>query len=498
MKKLAPRRWGLFALLALMLGTVATANAGSPTEASPGTWQPAGSTLTARGAHTASLLRDGRVLIAGGGGDANRVLDSAEIFDPTAGWSAAASMANARFGHTATVLDDGRVLVAGGLGQGTFLSSAELYDPTSGSWSLAGPLSAARARFTATLLRDGRVLAVGGAGVGGAIASAEIYDPRIRAWSAAGAMRDARQFHTATLLGDGRVLVVGGIAPDGQRLATSEIFDAGTGAWSPAASMPGTRGAHTATLLTGGTVLVAGGSDAFGCLATALSYDPAADTWTSVGNMASARATFGSALLEDGRVLAATSCARSGPNAELFDPIARTWSPAGTMTFGTRGLPTVTTLGDGRVLVVGGEDANHAMVGLAEIYSPVQTVTFDELVDPNRPLNGSYGGIDWGTDAWFLSAPWGLFATNSISFSPAPTAESFVFLTPRVLRSVDAYNGGGATTVTFACVGNPTRTQDLSAGQLLTIATGWAMPCTAVTVGSSNGWDTNFDNLTYR
>jgi hypothetical protein len=67
-----------------------------------------------------------------------------------------------------------------------------------------------------------------------------------------------------------------------------------------------------------------------------------------------------------------------------------------------------------------------------------------------------------------------------------------------VLLSVDAYNGGVATTVTFACVGNPTRTQDLYAGQLLTIATEWAMPCTTVTVGSSNGWDTNFDNLTYR
>jgi hypothetical protein len=263
---------------------------------------------------------------------------------------------------------------------------------------------------------------------------------------------------------------------------------------------------HAAALLTDGTVLVVGGDSDVqgGCLATAVSYDPAANSWTTVTGMATGRTAFGSAVLQDGRVLAAASgCALTGPSAELFDPIAGTWSPTGNMAVRTRVLPTATTLRDGRVLVVGGADgpgASAGMVGLAEIYSPVRTVTFDDLANPNRPLNGEYGGIDWGTDAWFLSAPWGLFTTNSISFpGPRPIAESFAFLAPHVVLSVDAYNGGAsATTVTVACAGNPPVSQDVAAGQIVTIATGWSIPCTTVTVGSSNSWDTNFDNLTYR
>jgi hypothetical protein len=90
--------------------------------------------------------------------------------------------------------------------------------------------------------------------------------------------------------------------------------------------------------------------------------------------------------------------------------------------------------------------------------------------------------------------------TNSISYlDDVPRSATFTFVTPRIFQGVDVYNGGVApSTVSLLCAGNPTVTRDVAAGQLLSISTGWSAPCTTVTLGSTNGWDTNFDNLLYR
>src|SRR5450759_3060489 len=126
--------------------------------------------------------------------------------------------------HTATLLPDGKVLVAGGtdsnnvLGSNSALASAELYDPSSGSWTTTGNMSTPRMFQTATLLPDGKVLVAGGTadpggdtgGGGPPLASAELYDPSNGSWTATGNMPTPRQFHTATLLPDGKVLVAGG------------------------------------------------------------------------------------------------------------------------------------------------------------------------------------------------------------------------------------------------------------------------------------------------
>src|SRR5215510_9343228 len=128
-----------------------------------------------------------------------------------------------------------------------------------------------------------------------------------------------------------------------------------------------------------------------------------------------------------------------------------------------------------------------------------QTITFDDLANPNRVLNGQYpsGVIDWGTNAWYLSGPWQQFTTNSIGFDGAgPTSEPFTFVTPRRLLAIDAYNGGSVTsTITLSCSGQPTRTSSLPARTLITISTAWTGTCTSVTFGSTNGWNTNFDNM---
>ena len=122
-------------------------------------------------------------------------------------------MTESRAAHTATLLPDGRVLVAAGDydTHGASRSSAELYDPTTGKFTPTGSMVQARTNHTATLLSDGRVLFVGGwSATTPAFKSAELYDPKAGTFSSSGSLETARYGHTATLLSDGRVLIVGG------------------------------------------------------------------------------------------------------------------------------------------------------------------------------------------------------------------------------------------------------------------------------------------------
>jgi Galactose oxidase, central domain/Kelch motif len=168
-------------------------------------------------------------------------------YDPTTGtFSATGSMRTARAGHTATLLPDGRVLVAGGSGtDGQGLTSAELYDPQTGTFSVTGSMTAGRFQQTATLLPGGRVLVAGGFIDGGmaaggtntaasSLASAELYDPTTGTFSATGSMGTPRAGHTATLLPDGRVLVAGGSTNTaGDNLASTQLYDPRTGTFGP-------------------------------------------------------------------------------------------------------------------------------------------------------------------------------------------------------------------------------------------------------------------------
>jgi hypothetical protein len=170
-----------------------------------GTWTATGAMVTDRSSHTATLLPNGKVLVAGGhihgtrelcSGESGSSFDcvnplaAAELYDPRSGaWSATQAMVAPRGGHTATLLPDGTVLVAGGMGSADTsasgmhepLASAELYDPASGTWSATASMVAVRQEHTATLLPDGRVLVASGTGRGiegsVALASAELYDP---------------------------------------------------------------------------------------------------------------------------------------------------------------------------------------------------------------------------------------------------------------------------------------------------------------------------------
>jgi choice-of-anchor C domain-containing protein len=241
-----------------------------------GIWGTPDPLATARYSHTATLLADGRVLVVGGVGGGTTSLTSAELFNPATGmgwWSTPNPLAIARSRHTATLLADGRVLVAGGYNGANQLASAELFDPATGTWSLTDPLATARDRHTATLLADGRVLVAGGYNGANQLASAELFNPADSTWSAAGSMLTARSYHTATRLADGGVLVAGGYNPG--PLASVEVFKPGTGTWTGvgADSLDTARYYHTATLLADGKVLVVGGVNT-GWLASAELFDP--------------------------------------------------------------------------------------------------------------------------------------------------------------------------------------------------------------------------------
>ena len=190
-----------------------------------GKWTPAGNMLEARIYDTATLLANGKVLVVGGSsaGTLGKALASSELYDPASGtWTATGNMTAGRTGHTATLLADGKVLVAGGHNDTGLVALAELYDPASGTWTATGPMKEPRNGHTATLLPSGKVLVAGGSAGQDALASAELYDPLSGKWTAIGNMTTGRTDHTATLLSDGTVLVVGGTVR-----AAAEVYNPG-------------------------------------------------------------------------------------------------------------------------------------------------------------------------------------------------------------------------------------------------------------------------------
>nr|WP_242544847.1 Ig-like domain-containing protein [Corallococcus sp. NCSPR001] len=315
-----------------------------------------------RQAHTATLLPNGKVLVAGGASTSiSSGIASAELYDPATGtWTNAGSMLSARRDHTATLLPSGKVLIAGGQQGSNRLTQAELYDPATGTWSATGALPAARGAHTATLLPNGKVLVAGGYNGDAILASASVYDPATGTWSATGAMASARSGHTATLLPDGKVLLAGSGG------GSAELYDPATGTWASTGSLATTHDSPTATLLPSGRVLITGGYGS----AVMEEYDPATGTWTTTGALSTARYQATATLLPSGNVLIAggeNGGRQSQRSVDLYAPGTGTW--ASTVAATARSGHTATMLPNGKVLVSGGANAD-GMLATSEVFAP--------------------------------------------------------------------------------------------------------------------------------
>jgi hypothetical protein len=404
-----------------------------------GTWARTGSMKSGRQNFTATLLKNGQVLAAGGFNNCDDDFCSdvatADLYNPATGtWTQTGSMQGAREQHSATLLPDGDVLVAGGLNEGGFCcsqfeySSAELYNPATGTWAPTASMAVKHAGQTATLLPGGWVLVAGGG-----TSVAEIYEPGPGIWVSPGAMSTARTHQTATLLPNGRVLVAGGGGPDGQPLSTAEEFLAGNGPLvtvtpgsiafggqlvgtvsaahfykvtnvgtgglvvtgaTVSGKNPGDFRVHTgcagAPVPPGGTCTVAvrfaPSSTSLRSAAISVSdnaplspqgvpvtgFGGGPDAWTPVGPMISAREHFTATLLPGGKVLMAggqTVTGGSLASAELYNPATRSFSATGSL-HTARSYPAAALLPGGKVLVTGGLSDNFISVSSAELYNP--------------------------------------------------------------------------------------------------------------------------------
>jgi len=323
-----------------------------------GAWHAADLMHQARVGHTATLLDDGRVLVAGGFDDTAGFLGSAEVYDPESGtWSPAAGLACGRTGHTATLLDGGGVLVAGGAADGGGVATVEVYDPVADRWSESAPMSTPRAHHATVRIAGGAVLCCGGSALHGdpvaRLASVEIYDPVLDSWSRAASMLAGRHLHSATVLEGDAVLVAGGRGEE-DLLEAAEVYAPSRDAWTRTLGPNTAPGRHSATRLLDGSVLITGGGSS-GAIAGVRRYWPGRRTFVAEDPMPARRRAHTASLCPDGRVLVAggwNAAGRALGAAELYDPCRGAWSPAGSSA--VRAAHTATRLAGGGILLAGG------------------------------------------------------------------------------------------------------------------------------------------------
>jgi hypothetical protein len=361
-----------------------------------GSFAATGSMITPRWGHTATLLPTGKVLITGGAVPATSgAFTSAELYDPSTGsFTPTGDMITPRAFHMAALLPNGKVLIAGGSTGATLVAAAELYDPSTGIFSVTGNMVQA-GRGTAILLADGRVLIAHDV-LGEVYAPAELYDPASGTFSATGnQLVYWAGSRSASLLADGRVLLA-------ICCTAEELYDPASGAFSLTGAMVGIwEDGFAMAGLADGAVLVTGGysEEGNGYSAGAALYYPATGIFNPTGNMAHGRCFHTATLLGDGTVLIAGGQNPSNnmspygvlSSAEVYDPATGTFSATGDLKI-AHTAHTATLLLDGTVLIAGGQWSP----GSAEIYRPSVPIAAPVLFSLSGDGRGQ--GAIWHAD----------------------------------------------------------------------------------------------------
>lgn len=404
------------------------------------TWTVTTESPTQRADHTATLLGNGKVLIAGGGASWT------ELYEPaSASWSDTSNYPRTALYQTANLLANGKVLLAAGSGASPAVNTADLYDPTTNTWSNTGDLTQPRYWHSSVRLANGKILVMGGKSDASTfLTSTEIYDPATGTWSTTGNMLTPRALFPAVLLASGKVLVAGGYTtgPNNTvKTANAELYDPATGSWAAAGPLGDVRAEGLMQRLNDGRILLAGGKDPGNCTNRVELYNPASNTWSPGPSMHYARGGhFTLTLMPDGQALAVGGVAPSGywNSTELYDPLQNAWKYAGRLAVDHVSHAAV-LLPNGQLLVVGGYGTY-----LVELYGPAMPRTRTD-----------FGG-DGKSDIVFANganANW-LYNMNGVSVQsavPLPGAAS-----GWVLAGMGDFDGNHSVDLLWRNVANPT------------------------------------------
>lgn len=185
------------------------------------------------GGFTTTNLQDNRILVAGdltqdSIGGPFIFLSDCEIFDPaTEKWIIVSQMNLGRSNHTATILNDGRVLVAGGNTDAFQTAECELFNPINNTWNVISPMLEPRYSHAAILLKNGNVLISGGTNEFSlALKSCETYNSNLNQWNLVDEMLDYRLDHQIYFLSEiNKLLILGGAVPSFGTEDSWEIYD---------------------------------------------------------------------------------------------------------------------------------------------------------------------------------------------------------------------------------------------------------------------------------
>ncbi len=466
---------------------------------------PTGNLMQGRGGATATVLNNGKVLIAGGQ-SSDAPLAEAEIYDPSTGtFTATGSLKQARYEHFAALLYNGNVLIAGGFDGTNFLGSAEIYNPSTGTFTSTGTMVTARRLPATGVLYNGKVLIAGGAGPNGPLAAAELYDPVDGTFTTTGSLNFARRLTTATVTRTG-VLIAGGVGASGD-LTSVELYYPQAGKFLEFGNLQIARDYHVAAALPNGSVLIAGGeapdgNGGYAALASAELFDPMSLTSVVTGSLDAARLGAVATLLGNGSVLISggESTGESGrvplASAETFDPTAGAFTTTGPLEVARAGQ-TATLLPNGGTLIVGGfsTSASAGSNNTAEIYEPasltpagvsqmlvraiVRPVGSPLAISPSsllsftapQDLGGkiAFGPVNWSTSDATSASITNDFTNPGVALAvSSPTTTQNITVTATV-GSLSATNTFTFNPPAFVSAGNMTETRYLhSSTRLLT------------------------------